>query len=287
MPTPDEKKTTLSKRAAVFSLALVLALGSVAVARSLGSPVLVTTPANRLQPFRFFGGRTVTVPVRVLAPEPRRGLSLGARLVQLASGLAAPVGAALEVPLPADASPAGVEIELAVPLPAVQREIDFELRFQARRDHDGLWHAAGHIPVRVYPADLLRPIRRWATTHPLRVADDHGSLIRFLRRRKIPVVEGGAQGLRDGRGVILYSGARALAKRALVPLRQGEAIILFTEEETETPRFLIERKGGGTAVTVEMRLLDRLPTDPLAHRIFLELFEIINEEKQSMGGDDR
>jgi hypothetical protein len=285
MRTLDRKDTTRSTRIGACALYLVLALGSAAAARSLGSPALVAPRANRVQPYRFFGDQTVTVPVRIYAFEPQ-GLGLRAQLVQLTSELAAPVGAALEVPLPTEASSPGVEIELAIPLPAVKRETGFELRFQSRRDRDRPWYAAGRIPLRVYPSDLLSPIRTWATSHPLRVKDDHGSLVTFLRQQRIPVV-GGNQGLRDGRGVTLYAGAHALRQRALVPLRQGEAIVLFAERETEPPRLLIERKGGGAAVTVEMRLLDRLATDPLAHKIFLEVFEVINDEKQSMGGNDR
>ena len=141
--------------------------------------------------------------------------------------------------------------------------------------------------MRVYPGDLLSPVRQWATSHPLRVKDDRGSLIEFLRQQQIPVVGRETEGSRDDRGVTLYAGARAFRERALAPPRPGEAIILFTERETETPRFLVERKDGETAVTVEMRLLDRLAADPLAQKIFLELFEVLNNERQSMGGHDR
>jgi len=281
------RKAALSKPIGAVALALALGFASGAAARSLGSPVLVTPRASRVVPYRFFADRTATVPLLVHAPEPQ-GLALHAQLVQLASGFAVPIAAALEVPLPTDASPSpGLEIELSIPLPAVKRETDFELRFRSRRGRDGVWHAAGRIPLRVYPGDLLGPVRQWATSHPLRVKDDQGSLIEFLRRQQIPVVGWEAQGVRHDRGVTLYAGARALRARALAPLRPGEAIVLFAERETDTPRFLVERKGEGTAVTVEMRLLDRLAADPLAQKIFLELFEVLTNERQSMGGNDR
>jgi hypothetical protein len=38
-------------------------------------------------------------------------------------------------------------------------------------------------------------------------------------------------------------------------------------------------------VTVEMRLLDRLATDPLAQKMFLEVFELVHEERPSTGGN--
>lgn len=282
------RKVAYTKRIGVLVLALVLALSARASARSLEIPALVTARPTQLEPYRFFGNQTATVSLLVHTSQPK-GLTLHAQLVQLTSNLAAPIGAPLEVSLPTDASPRhGVEIELSVPLPAVKRETDFELRFRSRQDREGAWHAGGRIPLRVYPSDLLSPVRRWATSHPLRVKDDHGSLAEWLRQQRIPVVvSGGNHGSRERRGVTLYVGARAVRKRAPVPVHQGEAIILFAERETETPRFLIDRRDGATVVTVEMRLLDRLATDPLAHKIFLEVFEVLNEERQSIGGNDR
>lgn len=283
MPMALRRKAALSRGIGAVALAVALALGSGAAARSLGSPASVTPRVSRVEPYRFFADRTATVPLLVHAPEPE-GLILYAQLVQVASDFAVPIGAAVEVPLPTDASPSpGVEIELSIPLPAVKRETDFELRFKSRRGREGIWHAAGRIPLRVYPGDLLGPVRQWATAHPLRVKDDQGSLIAFLHQHKIPVAGGEPEGIRDGRGVTLYAGVRAFGERALTPLRPGEAIILFAERETDTPRFLVERTGGGTTVTVEMRLLDRLAADPLAQKIFLEVFEVLNNERQTNG----
>lgn len=280
---PDAAR--LSTGVGAFALVFALALVSGA---SAGSPALVSPHPNRFEPYRFFGDRTVAVPLLVHAPEPE-GLSLRAQLVQLTSDLAVPIGAEVEVPLPRDVSPRSrIEIELSIPLPAVKRETDFELRIRSRRDRDEVWQAAGRIGLRVYAGDLLSPVRSWANSHPLRVEDDHGSLIGFLRQQRIPMVEGrGTRGFRDARGVTLYAGERALHKRARVPLREDEAIVLFTERQTETPRFLIERTGRATAVTVEMRLVDRLATDPLAQKIFLEVFQLVHEEKTSTGGEVR
>lgn len=283
MPMTVRRKAVLSRGIGAIALTLALALGSGVAAQSLGSPVSVTPRVSRAEPYRFFADQTATVPLLVHAPEPE-GLTVYAQLVQLASDFAVPIGAAVEVALPTDASPSpGVEIELSIPLPAVKRETDFELRFTSRRGREGIWHAAGRIPLRVYPSDLLGPIRQWATAHPLRVKDDQGSLIAFLRQHKIPVAGGESKGVRDGREVTLYAGVRAFDERALAPLRPGEAIVFFAERDTQTPRFLVKRTGGGTAVTVEMRLLERLAADPLAQKIFLELFEVLNNEQQSNG----
>ncbi len=269
-----------------FTLASCLALGSEAYAASFGGSALVITRPSRPEPLRLFGGQTVAVPVLVHTLKVE-GLTLRAQLVQLTSDLSVPIGAEFEVPLPLNPSGhSGIELDLSVPLPAVQRETNFELRVRSRRGHDKPWHAAGRIALRVYPGDLLDAVRVWAKSHPLRVRDTKGALQHFLRQQKIPVVaDGKTQGFRDGRGVSLFAGASALREHERFPLPEGEAIVLFTERESDPPRFFIERTDRGTTVSVEMRLLDRLATDPLAQKIFLAVFQLLHEERPSVKGD--
>ena len=251
-------------------LAVVLSLDPAASAQS--SLVLVAARLKPSEPYRFFGDRTVTAPLVIHALEPE-GLALRAALVQLTSNLSATAAGEIEVPIPARAAAApGIELDLSVAIPAVNRETDFELRFRARRRGDQVWQAAGRIALRVYPADLLGPVRAWAQSHPLWVEDDHGSLIELLREHGIPLAD-----RPDSRGVTLYAGARTLEKRTRLPLREDETAVLFTERETETPYLLIDRTSRGMTVSVEMRLLDRLATDPLAQKIFLEAFQRLHE----------
>lgn len=254
-------------------LIVALSLGPAASAESFGSLALVTPRANPSEPYRFFGNRTVTVPVLIHAPEPE-GLTIRAVLVQLTSNLSSPVAGELEVPLSArPAADPGIELDLSVAVPAVNRETGFELRFRSRRHGDRAWQAAGRIALRVYPVDLLSPVRAWAQSHPLQVEDDHGSLIELFRQQRIPLA-----GHSGPRGVTLYAGSRALQKRAQLPLGDDETVVLFTERETETPHLLIDRTGRGTTMSVEMRLLDRLAADPLAQKIILEVFQHLHEQ---------
>ena len=273
----SDKESHRKFQSGALVLAFALILGSTASARSTGCLAQVTPPSNRFQPYRFFGGQTVAVPLLVHAPEPQ-GLSLRAQLVQLSSELKVPTGPQLEVPLPRNAAlPAGIEIELAVPLPAVKRETGFELRIKSRRDAEEAWSEAGRVALRVYPRDLLGPLRRWAESQPFRVEDDHGSLVEFLRRQQIPVAGGyGTRGSGDAGRLRLYAGQRALSKGARARPREDEVIVLFSEKQTEIPYLLIERIGPGTVVTVEMRLIDRLATDPMAQKTLLEVFEIVH-----------
>jgi len=253
-----------------------------AVAESFESLALVTTRPNPREPNRFLADRTVTVPVLIHAPRPE-GLTIRAELLQLTSSLSSRIAGELEVPFSADpAAGSGIELDLSVALPAVSRETGFELRFRSRRQGDRAWQPAGRIPLRVYPVDLLSPVRAWAQSHPLRAEDDHGSLIELFRQQQIPVA-----GRSSPRGVTLYAGSRALLKQALLPLGDNETAVLFTERETEIPHFLIDRTGRGTTVRVEMRLLDRLATDPLAQKIFLEVFQLLREQTPPTKGNIR
>lgn len=286
-PVPAQPHSSrLAQGVAAFALACSLTVGAASPAASLGSPALVIPRPNRLEPYRLFGDRTVVLPLLVYALE-HEGLTLKAKLAQLTSNLSAPIGAELEVPLPEFPPPGpGIEVDVSVPLPAVKRETDFELRIWSRRDREQIWHAAGRIALRVYPDDLLSPLRGWAESHPLRVEDDDGSLIQFLRQQGIAVLGGGrTKGFHDSPGVTLYAGTRALRQRTRLPLRENETIVRFTERRAETPHILIERTGRGTAVTVKMRLLDRLATDPLAQKMFLEMFELVNEVRPPSQGD--
>ena len=265
------------------ALALALGLGGEAFAGSPGSPARVVSDLER---YHFFGNASATVPLIVHASEGT-GLRLRAQLVQLTSDLAVPVGTELDVPLSRDV--AGPQrIDLSVPLPAVERETNFELRVRSRLDPEAIWDVAGRIALRVYPDDLLAPLRRWAASHPLRVVDDHGALIGALRQQRIPLAGvTAAPGSRDGRGLALYAGSPALRRTGRFPPREGEAAVLFTERQPDGPRLLVERTERGTTVTVEMRLLDHLATDPLAQQVFLAVLELVHEVRPPTGGDVR
>ena len=257
-----------------FLPAVVLAGSAAAfVAWAANLPVVTARPKPG-EPYRFFGNRTVTVPLWIHAPEAER-LAIRAEVVQLTSRLST-ILSELDVPF---TSGAGTEVDLPVALPAVKRETNLELRFRSRRPGDAHWQEAGRVALRVYPADLLDPVRAWAQSHAVRVVEDRGSVMEFLRQQNIPVTS-----KPHPRSVTLYAGPRALQKQELRPLRDGEAAILFTERETETPHLLIDRTSRGITMRVEMRILDRLATDPLAQKILLELFQRLEEQPSTTEG---
>jgi hypothetical protein len=257
-------------RRAVAALIVAAAAGSQEVfAQPMASSVLVAARPGPSEPLRFFGGRTVRVPLLVHAADVE-GLSVRAELVQLSSSLAAPVAGEIEVPVVAatqsTTGPAS-EIELSVPLPAVSRETDFELRFRSFHLPERVARAAGRVALRVYPADLLEPVRVWAESHAIRLEDQHGSVTELFRQQRVAVTQSGQADL------TVYAASQADRART-VPRHGGDqAAILFVERQTASPHLVVDRIGRRTTVSIEMHLLDRLATDPLAQKIFLEAFQ--------------
>ena len=72
-------------------------------AQPLASVVLVAPRLHPGEPYRFIGGRTVTVPLTVHGPKPD-GLAVRAQLVQLSSSLAVPIAGEFDVPLAVSAA---------------------------------------------------------------------------------------------------------------------------------------------------------------------------------------
>jgi len=259
---------------------MALALGPAQTLRPYEGPAHVTARADAAGAHRLFGGRTVTLPVLVHAPDPD-SVDLRAVLVQLTSSLSMPVADELDVRLSGDTA-AGPWLDAGVSLtpPEVKRESDFEIRFRSRRHGESTWQPAGRLTVRIYPSDLLEPVREWARSHPISVQDDRGRLVEFLRRQRIRIAD-----QTGGGGVTLHVGSRGKDEGRF--LLHGRAAILFHERETDTPYLLVERTGPGIVMTVEARFLDRLETDPQAQKLLLEVFRRLHEQLALMEGVDR
>jgi hypothetical protein len=244
-----------------------------------GLPVVLAAP-EQVRPYRFFGGQTVRVPVLMLGASA--ATALRAHLVQLAFDLSAPVGPPVEVALPAAASNGAARpAEIVIALPEVQRETAFELRVHARSRSGGEWRPAGRLALRIFPPDLLAPLRAWADKHPLRVREDTGGLEQFLRDRNVRTMP--APGVESRGGLSLRAGR--FARQPASSPRAGETVVLFMEKHSEVPRIVVEQTGPGTVVRVEGRLLGDLASDPLAQRTLLEVLELALGRESSTGGE--
>lgn len=258
------------------TLALSMLGASVAQARSVVAPERGAQAPVRDEPWRFFGGQTVEMPVPLFPSFAGR---LRGQLFERASAVARPIGPRVEVGVDGAGGEAGWPPRLDVALPSVRQPADFELRVEIRPESADAWHSAGRMPLRLYPEDLLAPLRRFSESHRIRVVEDHGELGAFLREQQIAFTSrGDAPRPAKGPGVTLYAGASA-ERAAREPTPSPGDIVIFRERQPGLPHLAIEEHGPGSRITVEMQLLRRLSSDPRAQQTFVEIFELLEARR--------
>jgi len=177
-----------------------------------------------------------------------------------------PVGSAMAVRLVPGAIP-----EIDVELPRVSQSSDFELRVESRAEDD--WRPAGRVALRLYPDDLLAPLRSFAARRDLRVVEDDGQLAALLERFRIPFRERGSppNPRRKAAPVTLYAGRPARE----TPIRS--VAVVFAERERGLPHLVVTELPEGKVIRVEMQLLSRLESDPRSQQTLLEIFELLEQ----------
>lgn len=233
----------------------------------------------------FFGGQSVSLPLNIYG-APKEMIELKARLFQLTSRIAAPVGKDLEIFSNTDLSDnIRKAFKLPITLPSVKRESDFELRFLVRLGPDGHWKPAGSAKVRIYPRDLLKPIRAWAEKHDLRVRDSTGSLGNFLSARQIRFTKEPGQGTLNPTlpaatpGTLLIVPNRDRVDGIRKWDRPGLSVVVFNEGSGTIPKVVLKRGRHGVLLIIDMELLDALQADPRAQKIFLEIFKLVQRNQ--------
>jgi hypothetical protein len=242
---------------------------------SIGSPPVAASE-------HVFGGRAVSVSMTLYGAGDVRA-DLRARLFQLSHGLVAPAGEFRDIAAGVDfRSDLRRRLTFDMPLPAVERESRFEVVVFGRVHPSGDWRRIGSASMRAYPDDLLVPLKRWSEDRLLRLHDPSGKLERFLSARGIAFVDPSARSFEKSDDVVtlLVGGREALAP-ARRRAERGEAVILFRERVVGLPRIERIHWQHGVLVLVELELLDRLPTDPQAQKLFLELITSTRSREMS------
>lgn len=242
--------------------------------------------SNSVRVQHVFGGRSISLSVIVYG-TPNVRSSLKGRLFQLTHGLAVPVGGDIEIASDIEFT-SGIRRQLTFGLtvPAVERETNFELSVFLRVRPGATWRKAGSLGLRVYPADVLRPLRDWAQRQSLRLHDATGKLEAFLKMQGIAYLDLKSRPLQESSkpGITLIAGGPdglALAKREA---EQDEVVIVFQERVSTIPRVEAKRWGAGALVTVELEMLDGL-RHPNVQKAFLEIIELAQSQGDgSQGG---
>ena len=140
-----------------------------------------------------FGGQAIKLPIAVQTSS-REQINLKAKLTQVTFSLTAQHTIVPEISLPLEQeNRARADREVTLELPTVQRETDFQLSFQAQTESQDLWSEAGIVRIRVYPKDLLAPLKTWSRKVQLRLDDREGILEYLLATQEVVFIDSRAQ----------------------------------------------------------------------------------------------
>jgi TolB-like protein len=224
----------------------------------------------------YFGQQDVELAVRI-SGESDGPVHIRARLHQLAFALSVLHGAPVEVAsdiVVSEGRPTTIRVLLA--LPAVERETSFNVVFSARNNVSTQWVEAGRALLRVYPADLVAPLRAWSRTTRLRVQDDQGTLRRFLTAKDIAFVDAReSRAPNSGEPVVRIVVGDAERLDYLRPSSAtNETTVVFRETTNGLPKVTVRPRGAGQLVVVEMEIIEALDRDPRAQKALVEILQL-------------
>ena len=220
-----------------------------------------------------FGGQEIILPIAVRADSLEQ-IDLKSSLVQVTSSLAAELAVTPEMRLKPDREErTKTRGDVKLELPVVRRETNFQLRFQAKSGSQNQWSEVGMFHIRVYPRDLLAPLKDWSQRIQLRLDDRQGILEDLLEAQDVVFVDSKAP-LEKREGVpvvtmIVRDNPQASLPRR--PLGPGGAVVVFNERVKNLPKVVVTPSGAGLLVRVDLQIIQRLLEDPRAQKQLLEI----------------
>jgi hypothetical protein len=275
-PFPRLTTPTFGSSVAIpFPLRALLALWLWAAAVHVSAGPVSVLPEGR--PFHVFGGGAREIVVRVQSSTNTPVSSeLGARLFQLTSATAAPVGTVPSRRVALDAGQ-GVLERFRVEFPAVRVETRFRLQWSA----DGT--PAGGTEVWVYPAQILAGIGTLTQGKAMGLHDPEGRIRPALTEAGISTTDLTAMDPADFEGaVVIYAPPMTTGKvppgrkaevRALA--ERGVAVVWFQPpgepRDEPSPRYRTVPIGPSAVVVADGEPVTRLSEAPDAQRLLLHL----------------
>ena len=223
-----------------------------------------------------FGGQEIKLPIEVQTSS-REQINLKAKLTQVTFSLTAQHNIVPEISLPLEQeNGARANREVKLELPTVQRETDFQLSFQAQTESQDLWSEAGIVQIRVYPKDLLAPLKNWSRKVQLRLDDREGILEYLLATQEVAFVDSRAQ-MKKLEGVPVVTMIVKNTQKVLLPRRPlapHNSIIVFNEQVENVPKVVVTPFGTGRLIQVDLQIIKRLSEDPRAQKQFMEIIQL-------------
>lgn len=267
-----------------FFLPLAAAGESISPIRVDVVPKDVASKSIRI-PFHYFSGQKIELPL-IIHGLPQTTVDLEAKFYHVTTSTAAQVGETLTLFADKRIDSGGILQEtFSTVLPEIKRESTLQLQFLAKSGSQEKWFPAGKIIMKVYPDNLLDPMREWAKDLELRVEDRAGKLKQFLDSQKIAYMESQAVSLRDliQPKVVLKTTSFNEEEIAREPFpEEKEVVVYFTEMHSDLPLIFVDRKENyGVKIIVRMKLIDDFNIDPRAQITFLDIIALIrNAQKE-------
>ena len=245
-----------------------------AAAHMSAGPVSVLPEGH---PWHVFGGGVREIVVRVQnSTNTPVSVEFGARLFQLTSATAAPVGTVPPRRISLPVGQGGLE-RFRIEFPAVRAETRFRLQWSA----DGA--SAGGTEVWVYPAQILAGIGTLTQGKAIGVHDPDGRIRPALTEAGIVTIDLSGMDPADFEGTLaIYAPALTAAKvppgrraevRALA--ERGVAVVWFQPpvepRDEPSPRYRTVPVGPSAVVVADGEPVARLAEAPDAQRLFLHL----------------
>ena len=138
-------------------------------------------------------------------------------------------------------------------------------------------------PFETFPADLLAPVRTWASRESLVIKDPVGDLADFFDQQNIEFVERRSGIARDSRVVsLLVEDKKKIEPADLAPYLEKGGVVVFRKHQSTLPLIKSRRVAGQPLISVELPLVRSLTADPRAQKALLEIFQMLFERADNI-----
>ncbi len=155
---------------------------------------------------------------------------------------------------------------VVVDLPDVRSEVDVLVRLSIPEST----HAPEVIAVRVYPDNLLEPLRKFATQHSLVVFDQEGELMNFFDRNEIDYLSRFNKTTEVSVALLV----NPTDPERLLEGRGFQSAVILKEQVFDLPQVRAVLTDDRRRVYVEMPLMHDLHTSPLAQKALQDIIHL-------------
>jgi hypothetical protein len=237
-----------------------------------------TPKSSAEKAWKAFGGQTVDLSL-IAYGNSKESVEIQADLFQIGSGkIAAPVKKDIPIASNMEFSQNNIQRKTTVSLqfPSVEQISDFYLRYRVRIGSEAKWQNAGSANIRLYPADLLKPIHAFAVKNLLCLYGENAILKSFLTDKEIRFEDRKDRFPKEENAPCLILAEYIDRGWFALPmdLPANQAVLVFYPSPLGLPKIIVKPAGKGILIEVKVSMLEDLASDPAAQENFLEIFNL-------------